>query len=111
MLFILFFGQGDRAVLGQIGLTPHAKKVIELAADEARRLNHDDIGTEHLLLGLVREGESSVLESLGVNAGTGWWLIWEGERTPTGTERARVMKAACIVFFRIHLASQEPETR
>ncbi|GIW08148.1 MAG: ATPase [Dehalococcoidia bacterium] len=63
-------GRGDRMVLGEIGLTPRAKKVIELAVDEARRLNHHYIGTEHLLLGLVREGEgiaAGVLESLGVN--------------------------------------------
>src|SRR5579871_4507161 len=63
-------GRGDRLVLGEIGLTPRAKKVIELAVDEARRLNHHYIGTEHLLLGLVREGEgiaAGVLESLGVN--------------------------------------------
>jgi bifunctional DNase/RNase len=63
-------GRGDRIVLGEIGLTPRAKKVIELAVDEARRLNHHSIGTEHLLLGLVREGEgiaAGVLESLGVN--------------------------------------------
>jgi ATP-dependent Clp protease ATP-binding subunit ClpA len=62
-------GRGDRIVLGDIGLTPRAKKVIELAVDEARRLNHYYIGTEHLLLGLVREGEgiaAGVLESLGV---------------------------------------------
>jgi ATP-dependent Clp protease ATP-binding subunit ClpC len=63
-------GRGDRIVLGDIGLTPRAKKVIELAVDESRRLNHHYIGTEHLLLGLVREGEgiaAGVLESLGVN--------------------------------------------
>jgi Clp amino terminal domain, pathogenicity island component len=63
-------GRGDRIVLGDIGLTPRAKKVIELAVDEARRLNHHYIGTEHLLLGLVREGEgiaAGVLESLGLN--------------------------------------------
>jgi ATP-dependent Clp protease ATP-binding subunit ClpC len=62
-------GRGDRIVLGEIGLTPRAKKVIELAIDEARRMNHHYIGTEHLLLGLVREGEgiaAGVLESLGV---------------------------------------------
>jgi ATP-dependent Clp protease ATP-binding subunit ClpC len=56
--------------MGEIGLTPRAKKVIELAVDEARRLNHHYIGTEHVLLGLVREGEgiaAGVLESLGVN--------------------------------------------
>ena len=63
-------GRGDRAVMGEIGLTPRAKKVIELAVDEARRLGHHYIGTEHLLLGLVREGEgiaAGVLESLGVS--------------------------------------------
>src|SRR5258708_2865507 len=63
-------GRGDRIVLGESGLTPRAKKVIELAVDEARRLNHHYIGTEHLLLGLVREGEgiaAGVLQSLGVN--------------------------------------------
>jgi len=66
--FIL--GRGDRSVPGTLGLTPRTKKVIELAADEARRLNHDYIGTEHLLLGLVREGEgiaAGVLQSLGVS--------------------------------------------
>ena len=63
-------GRGDRSTSGEIGLTPRAKRVIELAVDEARRLNHSYIGTEHLLLGLVREGEgiaAGVLESLGVN--------------------------------------------
>jgi ATP-dependent Clp protease ATP-binding subunit ClpC len=63
-------GRGERTVQGEIGLTPRAKKVIELAVDEARRLGHHYIGTEHLLLGLIREGEgiaAGVLESLGVN--------------------------------------------
>src|SRR5258706_1078036 len=62
-------GRGDRIVHGEVGFTPRAKKVIELAVDEARRLNHRFIGTEHLLLGLIREGEgigAGVLESLGV---------------------------------------------
>src|SRR3954454_2041891 len=63
-------GRGDRMVIGDISLTPRAKKVIELSVEEARRLNHNHIGTEHLLLGLVREGEgiaAGVLESLGVS--------------------------------------------
>ncbi len=63
-------GRGERANPGEIGLTPRAKKVIELAVDEARRLNHHYIGTEHLLIGLMREGEgvaAGVLESLGVS--------------------------------------------
>ena len=63
-------GRGERPTSGEIGLTPRAKKVIELAVDEARRLNHHYIGTEHLLIGLMREGEgvaAGVLESLGVS--------------------------------------------
>ena len=63
-------GRGEKTVSGEIGLTPRAKRVIELAVDEARRLNHNYIGTEHLLLGLLREGEgmaAGVLESLGVS--------------------------------------------
>ena len=63
-------GRGERVNVGDISLTPRAKKVIELAQEEARRLGHNYIGTEHLLLGLVREGEgiaAGVLESLGVS--------------------------------------------
>ena len=64
-------GRGERRPTpGEIGLTPRAKKVIELAVDEARRLNQQFIGTEHLLIGIMREGEgvaSGVLESLGLN--------------------------------------------
>ncbi|MDP3062412.1 MAG: ATP-dependent Clp protease ATP-binding subunit, partial [Chloroflexota bacterium] len=62
-------GRGERPIQGEIGLTPRAKKVIELAVDEARRMSHAYIGTEHLLIGLLREGEgvaAGVLESLGV---------------------------------------------
>jgi ATP-dependent Clp protease ATP-binding subunit ClpC len=62
-------GKGERTVSGEVGLTPRAKRVIELAVDEARRLHHNYIGTEHLLLGLLREGEgiaASALEGLGV---------------------------------------------
>jgi hypothetical protein len=63
-------GRGDRIVLGDIGLTPRSKEVIELAFDEAKRMNQEHVGPEHLLLGLVREGEgiaAGVLESLGIN--------------------------------------------
>ncbi len=63
-------GRGEKPVSGEnIGLTPRAKRVIELAVDEARRMSHHYIGTEHLLIGLMREGEgvaAGVLESLGV---------------------------------------------
>ncbi len=51
-------------------LTGRVKKVLELAADEAQRLKHDYVGPEHLLLGMIREGEgigADVLDSLGVD--------------------------------------------
>ncbi|MBU3958793.1 MAG: ATP-dependent Clp protease ATP-binding subunit [Candidatus Omnitrophica bacterium] len=57
-------------IIGDIPFTPRAKKVLELAAEEARSLNHNYIGTEHLLLGLIREGEgiaSQVLLNLGLD--------------------------------------------
>ena len=63
-------GRGDHLVSGEIGLTPHAKHVVELAVNEAQRLHHHYIGTEHLLLGLLREGEgigANVLERFGLS--------------------------------------------
>ncbi len=63
-------GRGDRIVLHEIGLTPRSKHVIELAIDEAQRLNQPLASTEHLLLGMIREGRgiaAGVLESMGIN--------------------------------------------
>ena len=64
-------GRGDSTTSpSEITLSSRTKKVIELAVDEARKLGHSHVGTEHLLLGIVREGEgiaSGVLESLGVS--------------------------------------------
>ncbi|MDA8353445.1 MAG: ATP-dependent Clp protease ATP-binding subunit [Firmicutes bacterium] len=60
-------GQGEPA---NIAYTPRAKKVIELSMDEARKLGHTYVGTEHILLGLIREGEgvaARVLNNLGVS--------------------------------------------
>jgi hypothetical protein len=64
-------GRGAGPVTGDIGLTPRAKQVIELAVDEARRLDASYIGTEHLLLGLIRVTEGvavRILDALGVGA-------------------------------------------
>ncbi len=63
---------GVSSVLGDIPFTPRAKKSLELAAEEARALGHNYIGTEHILLGLIREGEglaSQILFSMGVDLG------------------------------------------
>ncbi len=66
----ILVGRGERLTPSEVPLTPLARAQIHLAADEANRLGHTAISTEHLLLGLVREGEgiaSSVLGSLGVS--------------------------------------------
>jgi ATP-dependent Clp protease ATP-binding subunit ClpA len=64
-------GRGDSTTSpSEITLSPRTKRVIELAVDEARKLGHGFVGTEHLLLGIAREGQgvaSGVLESLGVS--------------------------------------------
>jgi len=87
-------GRGEKPGTGETGLTPRAKKVVELAIDEARQLGHNYIGTEHLLLGLLREGEgvaSSVLDSFGITL--------ERARAETahtltqGTPRARLARS------------------
>jgi ATP-dependent Clp protease ATP-binding subunit ClpC len=63
-------GRGGQTVQQEMVFTPRAKRVIELAFEEARQLSHNYIGTEHLLLGLIREGEgvaARVLTNLGVD--------------------------------------------
>jgi len=63
-------GRGEKPGSGETGLTARAKKVIELAIDEARTLGHNYIGTEHLLLGVLREGEgvaAGVLDSFNIS--------------------------------------------
>jgi len=74
-------GRGEKPGTSETGLTPRARRVIELAIDEARYLGHNYIGTEHLLLGLLREGEgiaAGVLDSFGITL----------ERARAETERA-----------------------
>ena len=64
-------GRGDRPTsASEITLSPRTKKVIELSIDEARRMGQPNLGPEHILLGLIREGEgiaSGIIESLGVD--------------------------------------------
>jgi ATP-dependent Clp protease ATP-binding subunit ClpC len=63
-------GRGSGFVAVEIPFTPRAKRVLELSLEEARQLGHNYIGTEHLLLGLIREGEgvaARVLENLSVD--------------------------------------------
>jgi ATP-dependent Clp protease ATP-binding subunit ClpC len=63
-------GQGQEVPAGHIPFTPRAKKVLELALREAHELKHHYLGTEHILLGLIREGEgvaAQVLQKLGAD--------------------------------------------
>ncbi|MDZ7671459.1 MAG: ATP-dependent Clp protease ATP-binding subunit [Halanaerobiales bacterium] len=63
-------GQGKNKVEGTVGLTPRSKKVLNLSMEHARKLNHNYIGTEHILLGLITEGEGvavRILKEVGVN--------------------------------------------
>src|SRR5699024_993204 len=64
-------GKGNHS-FQSVHYTPRAKKVVELSQDEARKLGHPYVGTEHILLGLIREGEgvaARVLHNLGINLG------------------------------------------
>ncbi len=63
-------GVGETNPFGEIPFTPRAKRVLELAVDEGRQLGHNYVGTEHILLGLIREGEgvaAQVLKNLGAD--------------------------------------------
>jgi ATP-dependent Clp protease ATP-binding subunit ClpC len=63
-------GRGEQALSGHIPFTPQAKEVLKLALDESVQLGHSYIGTEHILLGLIREGDSvaaHVLTGLGAD--------------------------------------------
>ena len=66
-----FIGRGDESASGQVvELTPRSKRVLELSYLEARRMNHNYVGTEHILLGLIREGEgiaAKVLRDLNID--------------------------------------------
>ncbi|HEO63867.1 MAG TPA: ATP-dependent Clp protease ATP-binding subunit, partial [Candidatus Omnitrophica bacterium] len=83
-----FVQPGPNAVIsGDVPFTPQAKKTIELAMDEANSLGHNYIGTEHLLLGLIREGEgvaAQVLFSLGLNASKIREAVMDLLGTPSG---------------------------
>ena len=80
-------GQGKAPVTGHIPFTPKAKKVLELSFSEALQLRHNYIGTEHILLGLIREGEgvaAQVLRQFGVDLETVRRRVLEGQDISAG---------------------------
>lgn len=87
-------GRGSGFVAVEIPFTPRAKRVLELSWDEARQLGHNYIGTEHLLLGLIREGEGvavRVLENVGVELSRVRSTVIRmlGETTSSSSSQAR----------------------
>ena len=78
-------GQGDEVTTGQIPFTPRAMKVLELALREALSLGHNYIGTEHILLGLVRE-----------NGGVAAWILFDGGATPRRVAGELVHRARIV---------------
>ena len=98
-------GQGQAAPTGHIPFTPRAKKVLELSLREALQLGHNYIGTEHILLGLIREGEgvaAQVLQKLGADLNRvrqtviqllSGYTGGKGEQAPAAGPRARASRA------------------
>ena len=91
-------GPGTGTVPGEIGFTPRAKRAIELSLDEARQLGHNYVGTEHLLLGLIREEEgvaARVLKNLGVdlNKVRAYLVQMLGQASNAGRGQAQTMRA------------------
>ena len=95
-------GGGNTMTFGEIPFTPRVKKVIEYAVEEARLLGHNHIGSEHLLLGLLREEEGiggKILRSLGANLLTARQLTVNFLRKATPRERDKKSNTPALDEF------------
>ena len=116
-------GRGSGFVAVEIPFTPRAKRVLELSWDEARQLGHNYIGTEHLLLGLIREGEgvaARVLENLGIDLNKvrsnvikmlGETKTTAGNAAPTATQSSGRSKSPSLDEFGTNLTQAAQEQR
>ena len=116
-------GRGSGFVAVEIPFTPRAKRVLELSWDEARQLGHNYIGTEHLLLGLIREGEgvaARVLENLGIDLNKvrsnvikmlGETKTTAGNAAPTATQSSGRSKSPSRDEFGTNLTQAAQEQR
>ena len=111
-------GRGDGITTGQIGFTPRAKRVLELAFDEARQLGHTYIGTEHILLGLIREGEgvaAQVLSNVGADLDRVRKqvldLLGEGVGPASGGKQGRARKTPTLDQFGRDLTDMARESK
>src|SRR5208282_2436739 len=92
-------GQGQQAPSGHIPFTPRAKKVLELSLREALQLGHNYIGTEHILLGLIREGDgvaAQVLVRLGADLNRVRHQVIHLVHSATGERPARIATAGSL---------------
>ena len=96
----------NRITWGQLPFTPRAKRVLELSLEQAQELGHDYIGTEHLLLGLVREGEgvaARVLENMNVELAKVRtaleFIIGRGDRPVVGEVPKKVPSLERVVLI------------
>ena len=107
-------GPGAKAPSGHIPFTPRAKKVLELSLREALQLNHDYIGTEHILLGLIREGEgvaAQVLVNLGVDLSSVRHRViqlLEASGGATASAWTPEMEGTVVVSDRVNVSSRGP---
>ena len=116
-------GQGQAAPTGHIPFTPRAKKVLELSLREALQLGHNYIGTEHILLGLIREGEgvaAQVLQKLGADLNRvrqtviqllSGYTGGKGETTPGGTGEGQGQGSMVLDQFGRNLTQLARETK
>ena len=111
-------GRGSGFVAVEIPFTPRAKRVLELSLEEARQLGHNYIGTEHLLLGLIREGEgvaARVLENLGVDLSKVRTqvirMLGETAEVSGGTSSQGRTKTPTLDEFGAHLTQKAAEVK
>src|SRR5262245_30248521 len=108
---------GGTMTIGEIPFTPRAKRVLELAVEEARLVGHNDVGTEHLLLGLIREGEgvaAKVLLELGVDrkrVREETLKLLGGQPAPSGQEREERPETPALNQFGRDLTQLARETK
>ncbi|MEA3459181.1 MAG: ATP-dependent Clp protease ATP-binding subunit, partial [Chloroflexota bacterium] len=106
-------GRGRRTYSGELRPSPRTKRVIELAVDEARRLGHRYIGTEHLLLGLVREGEGmavDILRGLGIGPDEVRRRTKQAmQQSPTRYQRKRRARTPTIDQLALDLTAEAEE--
>ena len=110
-------GQGQQAPSGHIPFTPRAKKVLELSLREALQLGHNYIGTEHILLGLIREGEgvaAQVLVKLGADLNRVRQQViqllsgYQGKEAATSSGPAEGTPSTSLVQVRVMLDQKPP---